>query len=120
FDTLPAAIELIRGGKLRALAVTTATRLRLLPQTPTVAEFVPGYEASGWQGMTAPKATPTEIIDRLNHEINIALADARIMAQLANLGAVPMPMTPAAFGRLIADETAKWAKVVRFAGIKPE
>ncbi len=120
FDTVPASIEFIRTGKLRPLAVTTAARLEALPDVPTVAEFLPGYEASGWQGMAAPKNTPTEIIERLNKEINAALADAKIRAQLANLGAVPMPMTPAEFGRLIADEIEKWAKVVKFAGIKAE
>jgi tripartite-type tricarboxylate transporter receptor subunit TctC len=120
FDTLPAAIELVRTGKLRPLAVTTAARLQVLPDIPTVAEFLPGYEASGWQGVAAPKATPKEIIDKLNQEINGGLADAAIQTQLANLGAVPMPMTPAAFGRHVADETEKWAKVVAFAGISPE
>ena len=120
FDTLPASIEFIRSGKLRALAVTTATRLEALPDLPTVAEFLPGYEASGWQGMVAPKSTPAEIIDRVNQEINAGLADAKIKAQLANLGAVPMPMTPTEFGKLIADEIEKWAKVVKFAGIKAE
>jgi tripartite-type tricarboxylate transporter receptor subunit TctC len=120
FDTLPAAIELIRAGKLRALAVTTAVRQQVLPDIPTVAEFLPGYEASGWQGIVAPKATPKEIVETLNHEIDAALADAGIKAQLANLGAVPMPMTPAEFGRYIGDETGKWAKVIAFAGIKPE
>jgi len=120
FDTLPASIEFIRSGKLRALAVTTATRLEALPDLPTVAEFLPGYEASGWQGMVAPRNTPAEIIDTLNKEINAGLADAKVKAQLANLGAVPMPMTSAEFGRLIADEIEKWAKVVKFAGIKAE
>jgi tripartite-type tricarboxylate transporter receptor subunit TctC len=120
FDTLPASIEFIRSGKLRALAVTTATRLEALPDLPTVAEFLPGYEASGWQGMVAPRNTPAEIVDTLNKEINAGLADAKVRAQLANLGAVPMPMTPTEFGKLIADEIEKWAKVVKFAGIKAE
>jgi tripartite-type tricarboxylate transporter receptor subunit TctC len=119
FDTLPAAIELVRAGKLRPLAVTTAARLQVLPDIPTVAEFLPGYEASGWQGIAAPRTTPNEITDKLNSEVNAALADAGIKAQLANLGAVPMPTTPAGFGRYIADETEKWAKVIAFAGIKP-
>jgi tripartite-type tricarboxylate transporter receptor subunit TctC len=120
FDTVLASIEFIRTGKLRALAVTTATRLDALPNVPTVAEFLPSYEASGWQGIAAPKNTPGEIIDRLNQEINAGLADAKIKAQLANLGAVPMPMTSAEFGKLIADETEKWAKVIRAANIKVE
>jgi tripartite-type tricarboxylate transporter receptor subunit TctC len=120
FDTVLASIEFIRTGKLRALAVTTATRLDALPNVPTVAEFLPSYEASGWQGIAAPKNTPGEIMDRLNQEINAGLADAKIKAQLANLGAVPMPMTSAEFGKLIADETEKWAKVIRAANIKVE
>jgi tripartite-type tricarboxylate transporter receptor subunit TctC len=120
FDTVLASIEFIRTGKLRALAVTTATRLEALPDVPTVAEFLPGYEASGWQGIAAPRGTPGDIVDRLNHEINAGLADARIKAQFANLGAVPMPMTPAEFGKLIADETEKWGKVIRTAHIKVE
>jgi tripartite-type tricarboxylate transporter receptor subunit TctC len=120
FDTLPASIEFIRAGKLRPLAVTTAARLEALPDVPTVAEFLPGYEASGWQGIAAPKSTPAEIIGRLNKEINLALADVKMKAQLANLGAVPMPMTPGEFGKLITDEIEKWAKVIKFAGIKAE
>jgi tripartite-type tricarboxylate transporter receptor subunit TctC len=120
FDTVPASIEFIRAGKLRPLAVTTARRLQVLPEIPTVAEFLPGYEATGWQGFGAPSGTPTEIIDRLNKEINAGLADARMKAQIANLGADPMPMTPTEFGKLIADEIEKWAKVVRLANIKPE
>jgi tripartite-type tricarboxylate transporter receptor subunit TctC len=120
FDTVPASIEYIRAGKLRALAVTSATRLPALPDVPTVAEFLPGYEASGWQGLAAPRGTPTEIVERLNTEINAALADAGIRAQFANLGAVPMPMRPAEFARLIQDEIEKWAKVIKFAGIKAD
>src|SRR5215468_1652288 len=120
FDTVLASIEFIRTGKLRALAVTTATRLEALPDVPTVAEFLPGYEASGWQGIAAPRDTPGDIVDRLNREINAGLADVRIKAQFANLGAVPMPMTSAEFGRLIADETEKWSKVIRAAHIKVE
>jgi tripartite-type tricarboxylate transporter receptor subunit TctC len=119
FDTLPASIEFIRTGKLRALAVTTAGRQQALPDVPTVAEFVPGYEASGWQGIGAPRNTPVEIIDKLNGEINAALADPAIQTRLVGLGAELMPMTPAGFAKLIADETEKWAKVVKFAGIKP-
>jgi len=120
FDTVLASIEFIRTGKLRALAVTTATRLEALPDVPTVAEFLHGYEASGWQGIAAPRDTPGDIVDRLNREINAGLADVRIKAQFANLGAVPMPMTSAEFGKLIADETEKWSKVIRAAHIKVE
>src|SRR5262245_4801770 len=120
FIGLAVAIEHIRSGKLRALAVTTATRSDVLPDTPTVGEFVPGYEATGWFGVGAPKNTPTEIIDKLNKEINDALTDPKMKARLADLGGTPMPMTPADFTEFIADETEKWAKVVRFAGIKPE
>jgi tripartite-type tricarboxylate transporter receptor subunit TctC len=120
FDTVPASIEFIRAGKLRALAVTSATRLPALPDVPTIAEFLPGYEASGWQGIAAPKGTPAEIVERLNAEISAGLADAGIRAQFANLGVVPMPMRPAEFGRLIQDEIEKWAKVIKFAGIKAD
>ena len=120
FDTLPASIEFIRTGKLRPLAVTTATRLQTLAEVPTVAEFLPGYEATGWQGIGAPSGTPAEIIDKLNKEINTGLADAKMKAQIANLGVDPMPMTPTEFGKLIADEIEKWAKVIRLANIKPE
>jgi tripartite-type tricarboxylate transporter receptor subunit TctC len=120
FDTVPASIEYIRSGKLRALGVTTARRLAALPNVPAVAEFLPGYEASGWQGLAAPKATPVEIVERLNTEVNAGLADAKLKAQLANLGADPMPMTSAELGKLIADDIEKWAKVIKFAGIKAE
>jgi len=120
FDTLPASMELIRSGKLRALAVTTATRVPELPNLPTIGEFVPGYEASAWQGMGAPRHTPQGISEKLNREINVALADPNMRAQLANLGAIPMPMTAAEFGKFIVDETGKWAKVFKFAHIKPE
>jgi tripartite-type tricarboxylate transporter receptor subunit TctC len=119
FTTLPTA-DLIRAGKLRALAVSTATRSAALPDVPTVAEFVPGYEASGWYGLGAPKDTPSGIIERLNCAINAALADSKIMATLAELDAAPLVGMPADFGRLIAQETQKGAKVVRFAGIKAE
>jgi tripartite-type tricarboxylate transporter receptor subunit TctC len=118
FCALPASIGFIRAGKLRALAVTTAHRLPLLPDVPAVAEFVPGYEAIAWQGFGAPRNTPAGIIEKLNAEINAALADAKIKASLADIGVVPMPMTPAAFGKFIAGETAKWGKVVRVADIK--
>ena len=120
FSPLPSTIGYIRAGTLRPLAVTTATRSDALPDTPTVGEFVPGYEASSWQGVGAPKKTPAETIDKLNREINAVIADPKIKARLADLGGVPMPMTPAEFGKLIAEETEKWAKVVKFAGIKPE
>jgi len=120
FDTIPASIEFIRAGKLRPLAVTTATRLDVLPDIPTVGASVPGYEASAWQGIGVPKSTPAEIVDKLNKEINAGLADSKMKARLADLGAVPIPMTPAEFGKFIADETEKYATVIKFAGIKPE
>ena len=120
FGTMPSSIEYIRAGKLRALAVTTATRSEALPDIPTVGEFVPGYEASGWYGIGAPKNTPAEIIDKLNKEINAALADPKMKARLADLGGTVLAGSPADFGKLIADETEKWGKVVKFAGIKPE
>jgi tripartite-type tricarboxylate transporter receptor subunit TctC len=113
-------IEHIRAGRLRALAVTTDARLDVLPSTPTVGEFLPGYEASGWQGVGAPRNTPVEIIQKLNKEINVALADPKIKARFADLGATVLAGSPADFGKLIADETEKWGKVVKFAGIKPE
>jgi tripartite-type tricarboxylate transporter receptor subunit TctC len=120
FDTLPASIEFIRSGKLRALAVTTAKRLAVLPDVPALAEFLPGYEASSWQGLAGPKGVPDAIVDTLNKEINSGLTDAKLRGQLANLGAEPMPLAPTEFGKLIADEVEKWAKVVAFAGIKAE
>jgi tripartite-type tricarboxylate transporter receptor subunit TctC len=120
FDPVPSSIELIGAGKLRPLAVTTAMRLDVLPNVPTVGDFLPGYEASGWQGVGAPKNTPPEIVEKLNKEINTALADPRMKARLAELGGTVLPGSPADFGKLIADETEKWAKVVKFAGIKPE
>ena len=120
FDLIIGSIEHIRAGRLRALAVTTATRSAALPDIPTVGEFVPGYEASGWYGVCVPKATPIEIVDRLNKEINAGLADPKINARIADLGAEPMPKTPAEFGKFIADETEKWAKVIKLAGIKAE
>jgi tripartite-type tricarboxylate transporter receptor subunit TctC len=113
-------IEHIRGGALRALAVTSAVRLEALPEVPTVGDFVPGYEASGWQGIGAPQNTPAEVIDKLNREINAALADPNMKARLADLGGIPMPMVPADFGKLIADEADKWGKVIRAANIKAE
>jgi len=120
FADTPSSLEHIRAGKLRPLAVTTATRSEALPDLPTVGDFVPGYEASGWFGIGAPKSTPVEIIDKLNREINAALADAKINGRLADLGSLPMPMTPANFGKLIADETEKWGEVIRAANIKAE
>jgi tripartite-type tricarboxylate transporter receptor subunit TctC len=119
FDTLPAAIGLVRTGKLRALAVGTAARQSVLPDVPTIAESVAGYEASGWQGIGAPKNIPGDIVERLNSAINAGLADAQIKARLATLGGAPMPMTAAEFKKFVADETEKWAKVIKFAGIKP-
>ena len=120
FDTTLASIEYIRAGRLRPLAVTTATRLEALPEIPTVSDFLPGYEASGWYGVGAPKDTPTEIVDKLNKEINAALANPKIKAQLADLGGIVLALSPAEFGKLIADETEKWGKVIRAANIKPE
>ena len=120
FGTMPASIEYIRAGKLRPLAVTTASRLEALPDIPTVGEFVAGYEASGWQGLGAPRNTPAEIIDKLNKEINAALADPNMKARLADLGGTALAGSPADFGKLIAEETEKWGKVVKFSGAKPE
>jgi tripartite-type tricarboxylate transporter receptor subunit TctC len=120
FGPIASSIGHIRAGKLRALAVTTETRLELLPDIPTVAEFVLGYEASGWQGIGAPKNTPAEIIEKLNKAINAALADREMKARLADLGATILVGSPADFGQLIADDTDKWAKVIKFANIKPE
>ena len=120
FVNTAASIEYIRAGTLRALAVTTETRSEALPDVPTVGEFLPGYEASGWNGVGVPKGTPAEIIDKLNREINTALADPKIKARLADLGAIVFANTPAEFGKFIADETEKWGKVVRAANIKAE
>ena len=120
FAAMPASIEYIKAGKLRALAVTTATRSEALPDIPTVGDFVPGYEASAWYGVGAPKNTPAEIVDKLNKEINAGLADPKIKARLADLGGTLLAGSPADFGKLIADETEKWGKVIKFAGIKPE
>ncbi|MBV8744620.1 MAG: tripartite tricarboxylate transporter substrate binding protein [Xanthobacteraceae bacterium] len=120
FDNMPSSIEHIRAGKLRALAVTTAVRSPALPDVPTVAETVPGYEASAWFGMGAPKGTPPEIVNKLNAQINAALADPNIQARLADLGGTVMAGTPADFGKVIVDETEKWAKVVNAVGISVE
>jgi tripartite-type tricarboxylate transporter receptor subunit TctC len=119
FGVMPASIEHIRAGKLRALAVTGTARSEVLPDLPTVSEFLPGYEASGWYGIGVPKATPPEIVEKLNKEINAAVVEPKMKARLADLGAAAMPMTPNEFGKFIAGETEKWAKVVKFAGIKP-
>jgi tripartite-type tricarboxylate transporter receptor subunit TctC len=120
FPTTVSSIGYIRAGRLRALAVTTATRLEALPDIPTVAEFVPGYEASGWYGIGAPKNTPTEIVDKLNNEINAALADPNMKVSLADLGGTVLALSPGDFGRLIAEETGKWGKVIVAANIKSE
>ena len=119
FEPLPASIQHIRSGKLCALAVTTAARSEALPEVPTVAEFVPGYEASGWNGVCAPRNTPVEIVGRLNSAINAGLADPKVKARLADLGATPLGGSPADFGKLIAEETEKWGKVIRAGNIKP-
>ena len=120
FVAVSSSIENIRAGKLRALAVTTATRWEGLPDVPALDEFLPGYEASIWFGIGAPKNTPVELIDKLNMEITAGLGDPRISAQLAALGNMPMPMTPANFGTLVAEEIDKWAKVIKFSGAKVE
>ena len=118
FEPLPASIQHIKSGKLRALAVTAAARSEALPEVPTVAEFVPGYEASGWNGVCAPRNTPVEIIGKLNSAINAGLADPKLKARLADLGATTLPGSPGDFGKLIAEETEKWAKVIRAGNIK--
>src|SRR6266581_568938 len=120
FGTISSCIQYIRGGMLRALAVTTVTRSEVLPDIPTLAEFVPGYEASQWYGVGAPKDTPAGVIDKLNNEINAVAADPLIKARLAGLGVDPMSMTSAAFGKLIADDTEKWGKVIRAANLKAD
>jgi tripartite-type tricarboxylate transporter receptor subunit TctC len=120
FLTIVSSIGYIRAGRLRALAVTTATRSDVLPDIPTVGEFLPGYEASFWFGLCAPKATPTEIVERLNKETNAGLAEPKMKARLADLGGTVLPGPPSDFGKLIVEETEKWAKVVKFAGIKAD
>jgi tripartite-type tricarboxylate transporter receptor subunit TctC len=120
FATAPGTTEYIATGKLRALAVTTAARAQVLPDLPPVGDFVPGYETSQWYGLSAPKNTPAEIVQKLNREINVAIADTGMKARLSALGGEPLPGSPAEFGKLIAEETEKWAKVVRAAGLKPE
>ena len=118
FNPLPSSLNFINTGKLRALAVTSATRQAVLPDVPTVGEFVPGYEGNAWFGIGAPKNTPKEIVDKLNSEINAGLADPKLSARLIDQGGVPMSVTPAEFGKFIANETEKWGKVVKFAGLK--
>jgi tripartite-type tricarboxylate transporter receptor subunit TctC len=119
-ETTPASLDHIRAGRLRGLAVTTLTRAEALPDLPTVADFVPEYEAISWYGIAAPKSTPAEIVDKLNKEINAGLADPKIKQRLADLGGTVLPGSPADFGKFIADETEKWAKVIRAANIKAE
>jgi tripartite-type tricarboxylate transporter receptor subunit TctC len=120
FDNLPSSIAHIQAGRLRALAVTTAVRAKALPDVPTVAETVPGYEASAWFGMAVPKGTPRAIIDKLNKAVNEALADPAMQAKLAELGGTNIPGTPEDFGKIIADETEKWSKVVKATGATAE
>ncbi len=120
FAATPGTTDYIKTGKLRALAVTTATRAEVLPDLPTIGEFVPGYEASQWYGIGAPRATPAGIVDRLNKEINAGIADPAMKARFAAIGGEPLAGAPAEFGKLVAEETEKWGKVIRAAGIKPE
>jgi tripartite-type tricarboxylate transporter receptor subunit TctC len=120
FDNLPSSIEHIRAGRLRALGVTAGKRSDALPDVPTIGETVPGYEVDVWNGIVAPRGTPPEIIGTLNRAVNAVLADPRLQARFADLGGTPMPMTPGEFGDLLVAETAKWAKVVKFSGAKPE
>jgi tripartite-type tricarboxylate transporter receptor subunit TctC len=119
FGTIASCIQLISAGELRALAVTTATRSPALPDVPALGESVPGYEASQWYGLGAPKNTPAEIVSKLNSEVNAGLADPKLKVRLADLGVDTMSVTSADFGKLIADETEKWGKVIRAANIKP-
>jgi tripartite-type tricarboxylate transporter receptor subunit TctC len=120
FAGIISSIEYIRAGQLRLLAVTTASRFEALPDIPSLREFLPGYEATDWKGMFAPKNTPPEIIDKLNKEINAGLADPKLSARFAELNSPVMPGSPADFGQFIAKETEKWGKVVKFAGIKAD
>ena len=120
FSPLPESIEHIKAGKLRPLAVTTVTRLDVLPNIPTVGDFLPGYEGTGWLGVGAPKNTPAEIIDKLNKEINAGLADPKIVARIAELGGAVLGGSPTAFGKIVSDDIEKWAKVIRSAGIKAD
>jgi tripartite-type tricarboxylate transporter receptor subunit TctC len=120
FNPIAQVLELIRTGKLRALAVTTANRLEALPDIPAIGEFVPGYDAAGWYGLGLPRSTPAEIVNKLNEAMNAALADPKAKARLVELGVEAKPLTPAGFAKFIADETDKWAKVIKTAGITPE
>jgi tripartite-type tricarboxylate transporter receptor subunit TctC len=120
FDNLPSSIEYIKAGTLRPLAVTTTGRLEVLPDIPAMSDFLPGYEASGWQGLGAPKSTPRDIVDKLNAEINAALAEPKFKKRLMDLGSTPFSLSPAELGKYIADETEKWGKVIRAANIKPQ
>jgi tripartite-type tricarboxylate transporter receptor subunit TctC len=118
FDNLPTCAEHVKSGKLRGLAVTSTTRSEVLPDLPTVADFLPGYEASAWYGLAAPKGTPAEIVDRLNKVVNEILADPKVKTKFSEYGAILLPGSAADFGKLLADETEKWAKVVKFSGAK--
>jgi len=118
FDNIPTAMEFVKSGKLRGLAVTGATKSEMLPDLPTVAEYLPGYEATSWYGLGAPKGTPPEIVQKLNTEVQAILADPKTKTRFLELGATMLPGTPAEFGKLVADETEKWGKVVKFAGAK--
>jgi tripartite-type tricarboxylate transporter receptor subunit TctC len=120
FDTVPASLQVLKAGKLRPLAVTTTTRFPAMPELPVMADFVPGYESSAMYGMMAPKATPVDITERLNREINAGLGEPRMQERIAELGCVPLPLSRDAFAKLIADETEKWGKVIKAANIKPE
>ena len=120
FATMPSSIEYARAGRLRPLAITARTPSEMLKDVPTVSETVPEFEASSWYGVGAPNNTPAEIIDRLNKGINAALADPKMLVRLSELGVSPIAGSPADFGKLIADETEKWGKVIKYAGIKPE
>jgi tripartite-type tricarboxylate transporter receptor subunit TctC len=120
FSPVPTTIEQVRAGKLRALAVTSAMRLQALPDIPTIGEFVSGYEASVWNGLVAPKNTPADTINRLYKEIDAGLTDPKLIARFADIGSVPKSMTPADFGKFIAEDTEKWGTVIRAANIKPE
>ena len=120
FDNLPGSIQQIQAGKIRALGVTTAKRVDSIPDVPTIGETVPGYEVFVWFGICAPKGTPPEIVDKLNAAVNAVLAKPELKARFHELGGEVMPMSPAEFGKLVADETVKWAKVVKFAGLKVE
>jgi tripartite-type tricarboxylate transporter receptor subunit TctC len=120
FAPIPTVIGYVKAGKLRALAVTSTTRVLALPDIPTMTEFVPGYEASTWFGIGAPNGVPAEIVTKLNKEVNAGLADPKMIERLTDVGSDPMPGTPAEFGKYIAEQTAKWAKVIRTSNIKPE